>query len=285
MHLTKSCADSRLKADGPSGGDGGTVTGYASTWTDVPDCYGDVVAKGAFAKTLERWSALNAEGRYIPLLYGHNTDDPKHNIGRVVAAEEDDRGLLVTAELDADNDLAQYARKLVADGRLYQFSFAFDILDEGLAELPDGSKARELRSVELYEVSLVQIPANQDATVQGVKCSGCHGGSEAKQGRRNSKADLDDLMACVALRDEAADALSEALADGGDWAEQAAEALAALDKQSEILAALIGADGPDGTTAEGEGGDEPPEGPDAQGDGGLAKAKLTAIKSALSALA
>ena len=55
--------------------DGGTVTGYASTFDRDPDSYGDVIAKGAFAKTLEEWEEKRAEGVYIPLLYGHSTDD------------------------------------------------------------------------------------------------------------------------------------------------------------------------------------------------------------------
>lgn len=287
MREYKSCGDSRLKAEEPQGGDGGTVTGYASTWERVPDSYGDVVARGAFARSLERWEALNAEGRYIPLLYGHDTQDPMHNIGRVVAAQEDDYGLLVTAELDADNPLAQYARKLVAEGRLYQFSFAFDITASERVKV-DGAEARELTGVELYEVSLVQIPANQTATVQEVKQRPKEEPmNDTKEGRRNSKADLDGLRTAMALRDEAADALGEALAEGAeDWRENVSDAVSALDKLSETLAALIGADEEDGTDATDEGeGDASPKGPGSQ-DGGdeLAKAKMTTIKGALTAL-
>ena len=165
--------------------DGGTVTGYASTFDRDPDSYGDVIAKGAFAKTLEEWEEKRAEGVYIPLLYGHSTDDPAYNIGRVTSAVEDERGLLVTAEFDADNEKAQYVRKLVKEGRLYQFSFAFDCTDFGEVELDDGRKANELRELTLYEVSLVQIPANQHAEVVDVK--------SAKTGRRNSAADEQSL--------------------------------------------------------------------------------------------
>ena len=163
MHQIKACVKSELKEDG------GIVKGYASTFDRDPDAYGDVVAKGAFSKSLERWAQLNEEGKYIPLLWGHDTDDPKSNIGRVVDAIEDERGLLVTAEFDADNEKAQYVRKLVQEGRVYQFSFAFEVRDWGTVELDDGRKANELRDLELFEVSLVQIPANQHATVEEVK--------------------------------------------------------------------------------------------------------------------
>lgn len=183
MHQLKACVKSELKEDG------GIVKGYASTFDRDPDAYGDVVAPGAFTKSLERWKQLNQEGKYIPLLWGHDTEDPKSNIGRVVDAVEDERGLLVTAEFDPDNEKAQYVRKLVHEGRVYQFSFAYEVRDQAPVELEDGRKANELRDLELFEVSLVQIPANQHATVEEVKSDV----PEIKAGRRNSAKDADML--------------------------------------------------------------------------------------------
>lgn len=132
-----------------------------------------------------------------PLLYGHNTDDPMHNIGKVTEAYEDDKGLFVHAEFDADNPTAQYARKLAAEGRLYQFSFAYAIKGAGMTTLDDGVDAYELRDLDLYEVSLVQIPANQHAVVTSVKSDV----AEVKAGRRNSKADEDELRRVLELAD------------------------------------------------------------------------------------
>lgn len=175
--------------------DAGIVKGYASTFDRIPDSYGDVVAKGAFADSLKHWESI---GKPIPLLYGHSTDDPKYNIGKVTKAYEDDHGLYVEAEFDAENDTAQYVRKLAKEGRLYQFSFAYEVLDWGETELADGTKANELRKLNLFEVSLVQIPANQRAEVTEVKgaltaMDGALAAPEAKSGRRNSKADEDEL--------------------------------------------------------------------------------------------
>ena len=164
----------------------GIVEGYASTFDREPDSYGDVVAKGAFEDSLARW---RESGKPIPLLYGHSTDDPEYNIGKVVDAYEDERGLFVRAEFDADNPKAQYVRKLVKEGRLYQFSFAYQVLDAGTVELDSGLEAYELRKLDIFEVSLVQIPANQHAEVVEVKAATV----EAKSGRRNSKADEDEL--------------------------------------------------------------------------------------------
>lgn len=195
--------------------DGGSVKGYASTFVCEPDSYGDVIAKGAFAESLERWKALEAEGKSIPLLYGHNTDDPFHNIGRVVSAEEDDYGLFIEAEFDADNETAQYVRKLVQEGRVYQFSFAYSVLDAEEIELEDGRKANELRKLDIYEISLVQIPANQTAVVTEIKAMEDIA-AEIKSGRRNSAKDAKELARIGELASEISEAVSGLLAQAED---------------------------------------------------------------------
>lgn len=196
MRKIKACIKSELAEDG------GIVKGYASTFDRDPDAYGDVVAPGAFADSLARWKSLNEQGKYIPLLWGHDTEDPKSNIGRVIEAVEDERGLLITAEFDENNEKAQYVRKLVKEGRVYQFSFAFEVKDYGTVELENGVKANELRELELFEVSLVQIPANQHATVEEIKsfvdearANITDNETEQKAGRRNSAKDADELRA------------------------------------------------------------------------------------------
>ena len=190
----------------------GIVEGYAATFDREPDSYGDVIAKGAFARTLDEWRAKEGDGLSIPLLYGHNTDDPMHNIGRVTEAHEDEKGLFVHAEFDADNPTAQYARKLAAEGRLYQFSFAYAIKGAGMTTLDDGVDAYELRDLDLYEVSLVQIPANQHAVVTSIKGDV----AEVKAGRRNSKADEDELRRVLELADSITTTVRGLLADEQD---------------------------------------------------------------------
>lgn len=181
------------------GGDGG-FTGYASTFDREPDSYGDIIAPGAFADTLKAW---RESGKPIPLLYGHNMEDPDYNIGSV-EAEEDERGLLVQATFDG-SPKAQRVRELVRDGRLYKMSFAFDVLDEGPVELDGGLKANELRKLDLFEVSVVLVPANQHAEILDAK-------ARAKYGATISKATGDELEAAAghirAIRDSADEALS-----------------------------------------------------------------------------
>ena len=176
----------------------GTVEGYAATFDREPDSYGDVIAKGAFARTLSEWAQKEQP---IPLLYGHNTEDPEMNIGKVTEAYEDERGLHVRAEFDADNPKAQYVRKLAKEGRLYQFSFAYSVREAGTVT-EDGMDFYELRDLDLYEVSLVQIPANQHAVITGIK-----------SGRRNSKADADELRQIRSLAAQITQAINGLLAD------------------------------------------------------------------------
>lgn len=176
-----------------SDGDGGTIKGLASTFHREPDCYGDVVAKGAFAESLAKWAE---SGNPIPLLFGHRMDDPAMNIGAVKTAAETDEGLEFEAEFDADNETAQYCRKLAKEGRLTKFSFAFDVLESGETTLDNGVKANELRKLDIFEISLVTVPANQHAELIDVKTAPVYG---EKAGRVLSKSNEDDLRQAVEL--------------------------------------------------------------------------------------
>ncbi len=170
--------------------DNGSITGYAATWVRTPDSYGDVIAKGAFAECIER---IRAEGKAIPLLWNHDSNDLKSYIGTVTDLEEDDHGLLFTATFDG-TERAQRARELASDGRLCKFSFAYNVLDCGTVTLEDGTEANELRKLDLFEVSLVMYPANPDTSVVEVKGVGTlEELARIKAGRRNSAKDADDL--------------------------------------------------------------------------------------------
>jgi HK97 family phage prohead protease len=161
----------------------GSIEGYASTWVKKPDSYGDVVRKGAFSKTLkEDWNG----GKGIPFLWAHQMDNLKSFIG-TADADEDDYGLHFVATFD-DTEEAQRVRNLYKDGRLRKFSFAFDVLENGLITLEDGTKANELRELKLFEISAVTVPANDTAEMIDIKA-----------GRRNSKKDADAIRQAITL--------------------------------------------------------------------------------------
>lgn len=178
----------------------GSIEGYASTWIRKADSWGDVVAKGAFKKTLaERWNG----GKGIPFIWSHQIDNLKSFIG-TAEADEDDKGLHFVATFD-DTEEAQKVRQLYKDGRLRKFSFAYDVKDVGVVTLDDGVEAFELRELDLYEISAVTVPANDDAGVVDVK-----------SGRRNSKADEGKLKQAIKLLQEVLGEIEEGDPEDGE---------------------------------------------------------------------
>ena len=163
-----------------SADDTGTISGYFSTYDRIPDSYGDVIAKGAFTETIRK---RKESGHPFPLCWNH---DLNQIIGSVDPdnIEDTEKGPLMTASF-FNTPLAQEKREIVKSGVVYQFSFAYDVLDQGPAE---DIKANELRELDLFEVSIVPIPANQNAVMTDVKA-----------GRRNSKKDADAIREAITL--------------------------------------------------------------------------------------
>ncbi len=190
-------------------GNGG-FTGYAATFDREPDSYGDVIAKGAFADTLKAWAE---SGRPVPVLYGHNMDDPDYNIG-TAELEEDERGLRATASLDG-SPKAQRVRELLREGRLSKMSFAYDVRDWAPVELEDGTKANELRALDLFEVSVVLVPANSHAEI--VEAKSRKGAAAEEDPAEKLSGVLDALRA---LRDELDGIIAAGEEDQGDDADE-----------------------------------------------------------------
>lgn len=189
----------------------GTISGYFSTYDREPDSYGDVIAPGAFTDTIK---AREESGHPFPLCWNHDLDQI---IGKVDSIEDTEKGPLMTASF-FDTPLAQEKREIVKSGVVYQFSFAYDILDAAPVELEDGTKANELRKLDLFEVSIVPIPANQNAVMTEVKSQEEEIKAEEpeiKAGARNSKKDADAIKEAINLLQGVLGELEEAV-DGED---------------------------------------------------------------------
>lgn len=220
----KSVTLTGLKAAGDEGIDleAGQFQAYASTWTREPDSYGDVVKKGAFADTLKAWAD---SGATLPILFGHDLVDPFSNIGGAKSLVEDDHGLLVTAQLDLENPKAMQVYRMLKGRRINQMSFAFDILEDGIVDLGDEKTARELRKMNLHEISVVPFGANSDTEVLAVKHLSASI-TDLKAGRVLSSKNLDSLIA-------ARDSLTEVIKAAGqepDNDDEASPAAAADDE-------------------------------------------------------
>lgn len=155
----------QVKATGPDDGlEEGQFIGYASVFGNK-DSYGDIVQPGAFKDTIADWDAAKEN---LPVLWGHDMQDPFSNIGIVSKAEEDEKGLKVTAQLDLENPKAKQVYRLLKSGAVGQMSFAYDVI-EGHQEKSGDDAYYSLDKLKLYEVSIVPIGANQETEILAVK--------------------------------------------------------------------------------------------------------------------
>lgn len=168
----------KAKAD-----DAGKISGYFSTYDRIPDSYGDVVEKGAFAETIKKRAE---SGHPFPLCWNHDLDKI---IGKIDEIKDTDKGPLMTASF-FDTKLAQEIRQLVQSGVVYQFSFAYEVKESEKPSEEDQKKGivNILKKLELFEVSIVPIPANPRAEV-----------TEIKSGKRNSRKDADAIKQAISL--------------------------------------------------------------------------------------
>ena len=232
-HLYKSF---EIKADEQTG----AITGYFSTYDREPDSYGDVIAPGAFTDTIK---ARKESGHPFPLCWNHDLDQI---IGTVDPdnIEDTDKGPLMTASFFS-TQLAQEKREIVKSGAVYQFSFAYDVLEAGPVELEGGVKANELRKLDLFEISIVPIPANQNAVMTDVKAEvktvtvnvvpeldeKALDAVLIKAGRRNRKTDEDAIKQIISLAQSLLDEVNEA--DEPEDGEDEPKANAAAEEQTE----------------------------------------------------
>lgn len=142
-------------ADGKSGS--GEFEGYASTFGNK-DSYGDVIEKGAFADTLK-------SGRRVLMLDSHNAAAV---IGKWKEMKEDDRGLFVRGEFTPNHTRAADVYASMKHGAVNGMSIGFRI-PKGGAEFDEDTEVRTISRIDLIEVSVVAMPANEMAMVSGVK--------------------------------------------------------------------------------------------------------------------
>lgn len=123
------------------------ITGLAST-TQV-DRVGDVIVMEAWAKGLE-----NYVNNPI-ILFNHDYDEP---VGKMVDFAITSAGLQITAEIYPE---AENVYNMVKRGVLSTFSVGFQIKDASYDSMQDIFYIKEL---DLYEISVVSVPANAGAT-------------------------------------------------------------------------------------------------------------------------
>ena len=148
----------------------GVITGYGSVFGNV-DSYGDVVAPGAFKKSIADVMTGAKSWPAMLLQHGDATSDGKTPIGIWTNMEEDDRGLRLEGKLAIKNRRGSEAYallKMTPRPALDGLSIGYRCTDYELHKA--GSPARRtIKAAELVEVSLVTFPANTRARITGVK--------------------------------------------------------------------------------------------------------------------
>ena len=141
-------------------GDDGTIEGYGSVF-DVKDGYRDSMEKGCFRKSLRKRGASK-----VKMLYQHDSGDI---IGKWTQMKEDDKGLYCKGQLLLKLQRAQEVYELLKESVLDGLSIGFrTVVDEWNTD----TRIRIIKEVDLFEVSLVTFPANQEAVITNVKENG-----------------------------------------------------------------------------------------------------------------
>jgi HK97 family phage prohead protease len=136
----------------------GTFSGYGSTFGGTADSYGDVVAVGAFTKTI---ADHRKAGTSPALCWSHSLSDP---IGTINQLTEDAHGLRVDGKLALGVERGRDAHELMKMGAL-----GLSIGYRPVRATPNGRNGRTLNEVTLYEISAVSVPANSAARITSIK--------------------------------------------------------------------------------------------------------------------
>jgi HK97 family phage prohead protease len=140
----------------------GEFEGYASTFNGEPDAYGDVIAPGAFSESLKEHLQ---KGTMPKLFWQHDRGEP---IGKWLSAEEDQKGLFVKGRLNFGVQRAKEAYALLKEGDIDGLSIGYRVLEYSV---DSDTGVWTLEKLDLLEVSVVSIGANDSATVDSVKAS------------------------------------------------------------------------------------------------------------------
>ena len=115
-----------------------------------------VVDRGKDYIGKKAWNLVNYEKNPV-ILFNHDKEKP---IGRAIGVEATDDGLYIKAKISKSKDpMVSYVRDMIKEGILNAFSVGFDAKEEG----KDSAGINEIKQAELYEVSVVSLPMNQDS--------------------------------------------------------------------------------------------------------------------------
>jgi len=139
-------------------GDSTKLVGYAAVFDSPsePLPWIEYVRRGAFTKTLN-------DGADVRLLIDHEGIPLARSKSGTLQMVEDERGLRVEADLDPMNPDAQRVLSAMRRGDMTQMSFAFRTIKDSWNR---DRSMRELKEVQLYDVSIVTFPAYEETVAE-----------------------------------------------------------------------------------------------------------------------
>lgn len=137
----------------------GSFEGIAAVFSNV-DRQNDTILPGAFSRSLEG---------FVKSGFLANAHDWSEPVGTISEAQEVPEGLYVRGQFHS-TPKAQLLRKVIRErlerGKDVAMSIGFQITDD---EFDSEKSVRMLKEIELFEVSVVSVPANPLARLASVK--------------------------------------------------------------------------------------------------------------------
>lgn len=135
----------------------GEFCGYACVFDEV-DLGNDVIVRGAFSNTLKSRNAAE-----IRMLFQH---DPNKPVGTWHCVKEDSHGLYVRGKICSDTQTGRELTGLLQTGALDGLSIGFKTVR---AKKSENGNLRTILEVDLWEISIVTFPMQENARVHDVK--------------------------------------------------------------------------------------------------------------------
>ena len=135
----------------------GLFEGYLSTYGNA-DRVGDVIDKGAFDNSIQKKST-------VPMLFNH---DRNSVIGKMELSS-DDKGLKIKGTFNLNDSLAQNVYDLLKMGALDSMSIGMGVIEYEPLDKSHPFGAWRIKSADVFEGSVVTVPANELATIDAVK--------------------------------------------------------------------------------------------------------------------